>query len=131
MKIIIAATLLSSSVMFMPPGLSQVVIDFQSQPSKQQLIEVVERAAKDRNYSTVLRVSNNAIKSFPDLAAAYYYRAIALSNLGQSEAARGDFQQAKKLYLTQLKNANINTQEKSEVRVKLEKVERQLKLLKP
>jgi len=108
-----------------------VVVDFQSQPTKQQLIEIIESAAKDRNYSTVLRVSNKAIKLFPDLVAAYYYRAIALSNLGQSEAARGDFQQAKNLYLNQLKDANISTQEKSEAQVKLEKVERQLNLLKP
>ncbi len=82
------------------------------------------------NYSTALRVANNAIKLFPDLAAAYYYRAIAEYNLGQPSAAKLDFEQAKKLFLTQLKNATINTQEKSEAQVKLAKVEYQLKLLK-
>ncbi len=131
MKKIIAATLLFSTVIFASPGLTQVVIDFQSQPNKQQLIEVLENATKDMNYSTALRVANNAINLFPDLAAAYYYRAISFYNLGKSEAASLDFEQAKKLYLNQLKDANISTQEKSEARVKLEKVEYQLKLLKP
>jgi hypothetical protein len=56
--------------------------------------------------------------------------AIALSNLGKPEAARLDFEQAKKLYLTQLKSAKISTQEKSEARIKLEKVEQNLLLLK-
>ncbi len=131
MRKIIAAIALLSGTIFTPPGLTQVIIDFQTQPTKHQLIKVVENATKDMNYSTALRVANNAIKLFPDLAAAYYYRAISFYNLGKSEAASLDFEQAKKLYLNQLKDANISTQEKSEARVKLEKVERQLKLLKP
>ncbi len=130
MKKIIGATLLLPFLTFASPGLSQVVIDFQSQPTKQQLIQIAESATRDKNYSTALRVANNAIKQFPDLATAYFYRAIALSNLGKPEAARSDFEQAKTLYLTQLKNAKISAQEKSEARINLETVERQLKLLK-
>ena len=68
-----------------------MTIDFQSQPTQEQLIQVIESATKDKNYSTVLRVANNAIKQFPDLAAAYYYRAIALNNLGNPKDARLDF----------------------------------------
>ena len=117
-------------LIFVPPGLAQVTIDFQSQPTSEQLIQVVESATKDNNYSTVLRVANNAIKQFPDLAAAYYYRAIALNNLGNPKDARLDFQHAKKLYLGQLKSAKISAQEKSEAWVKLKTVEQNLKLLK-
>ena len=127
----IATALLLHVLTFVPPGLAQVVVDFQSQPTKEQLIQVVESATKDKNYSTALRVANNAIKLFPDLAETYFYRAIALSNLGKLEEAKLDFEQAKKLYLTQLKNAKISAQEKSEARLELEKVERQLQLLKP
>ena len=72
MKIIIAATLLLPWLTFASPVLAQVTIDFQSQPTQEQLIQVIESATKDKNYSTVLRVANNAIKQFPDLAAAYY-----------------------------------------------------------
>ncbi len=131
MKKIIAATLLFSTVIFASPGLTQVVIDFQSQPNKQQLIEVVENAAKDKNYSTVLRVASNAVELFPDLAAAYYYRAIAFYNLGKPEAASLDFEQAKKLYFHQLMSAKISTQDKNEAKSGLEAVELYLKLLKP
>lgn len=130
MRKILVAILIFSSVIFAPPASTQVVVDFQSQPTKEQLIEVVERATKDKNYSTTLRIANNAIKLFPDLAAAYYYRAIAFYNLGKPEVARSDFEQAKKLYLSQLKDVNISTQEKSEAQVKLTKIEYQLKLLK-
>jgi hypothetical protein len=84
MKIIIAATLLLPFLTFALPGLAQVVVDFQSQPTEEQLIEVVENATKDKNYSTALRVANNAIKQFPDLAAAYYYRAIAYGSAGSN-----------------------------------------------
>ncbi len=80
MKKIIAATLLLPLLTFASPGLAQVTIDFQSQPTQQQLLQVVESATKDKNYATALRVANNAIKQFPDLATAYYCRAIALSN---------------------------------------------------
>lgn len=128
MKKIIATTLLLPWLTFASPGLAQVTIDFQSQPTQQQLLQVVESATKDKNYSTALRVANNAIKQFPDLAIAYYYRAIALNNLGSKKDARLDFQHAKKLYVTQLKNAKISAPEKNEVRVKLETIERQLKL---
>ncbi len=129
MRKILVAILMFSSVIFAPPALTQVVINFQSQPTEQQLIPVIESAAKDKNYSTVLRVSNNAIKLFPDLATAYYYRAIAqartqgfaLSNLGQPEAAKSDFEQAKKLYVNQLKSDKISAQEKSEAQNKLGK----------
>lgn len=79
MKIIIAATLLLPLLTFASPGLTQVVIAFQSQPTQEQLVQVVENATKDKNYSTALRVANNTIKQFPDLATAYYYRAIAAS----------------------------------------------------
>jgi hypothetical protein len=129
MKIIIAATLLLSGLTFVSPGLAQVTIDFQSQPTQQQLLQVVKSATKDKNYSTVLRVANNAIKQFPDLAAAYYYRAIALNNLGNKKDARLDFQHAKKLYLGQLKSGKISPQEKNEARIKLEAVEQNLLLL--
>ena len=71
MKIIIATTLLLPWLTFASPGLAQVTIDFQSQPTSEQLIPVIESATKDKNYSTVLRVANNAIKQFPDLASAY------------------------------------------------------------
>ena len=131
MKKIIATALLLPVLTFAPPGLAQVTIDFQSQPTIEQLIQVVESATRDRNYSTALRVANNAIKQFPDYATAYFYRAIALSNLGKPEEAKLDFEQAKKLYLTQLKNAKISAQEKSEARIKLEMIEQNLKLLKP
>ena len=131
MKKIIASALLLPLLTFAPPGLTQVTIDFQSQPTIEQLIQVVESATRDRNYSTALRVANNAIKQFPDYATAYFYRAIALSNLGKPEEAKLDFEQAKKLYLTQLKNAKISAQEKSEARIKLEMIEQNLKLLKP
>jgi len=128
MKIIIAATLLLPFLTFASPGLAQVTIDFQSQPTQQQLLQVVESATKDKNYSTALRVANNAIKQFPDLAIAYYYRAIALNNLGNKRDARLDFQHAKKLYLGQLKSGKISLQEKSEAQMKLEMVEQHLKL---
>ncbi len=129
MKKIIATTLLLPWLTFALPGLAQVTIDFQSQPTQEQLIQVVESATKDKNYSTALRVANNAIKQFPNLAEAYYYRAIALSNLGNPIDARLDFQYAKKLYLTQLKSGKISPQEKSEARIKLETVEQNLLLL--
>ena len=130
MKIIIAATLLLPFLTFASPGLAQVVIDFQLQPTKDQLIQVAQSATKDKNYSTVLRVVNNAIKLFPDLAAAYFYRAIALYNLGKPSAAKLDFEQAKKLYLIQLKSAKISPQEKNKARINLETVEQNLLLLK-
>ncbi len=138
MKKIIGPVLLLSLLTFAPLGLAQVTIDFQSQPTSEQLIQVVESATKDKNYSTALRVANNAIKQFPDLAIAHYYRAIAqarpvtgfaLNNLGNPADARLDFQHALKLYLTQLKDAQISAQEKSEARVNLETIERQLKQL--
>ena len=91
----------------------------------------MESATKDKNYATALRVANNAIKQFPDFATAYFYCAITLSNLGKPEEAKLDFEQAKKLYLSQLKNAKISPQEKNEARVKLETVEQRLLLLKP
>ncbi|WP_009630284.1 tetratricopeptide repeat protein [Synechocystis sp. PCC 7509] len=130
MKKIIATTLLLPLLTFATPGLAQVVIDLQFQPTSEQLLEVIESATKDKNYATALRVANNAIKQFPGLAEAYYYRAIALSNLGNQEDARLDFGQAKKLYLSQLKNAKISAQEKSEASAKLERVEQNLLLLK-
>ena len=129
MKIIIATTLLLPWLTFASPGLAQVTIDFQSQPTSEQLIPVIESATKDKNYSTVLRVANNAIKQFPDLAAAYYYRAIALNNLGNPKDARLNFQHAKKLYLSQLKSGKISAQEKNEAQMKLETVEQNLLLL--
>ncbi len=130
MKKIIGATLLLPFLTFASPGLSQVVIDFQSQPTKQQLIQIAESATRDKNYSTALRVANNAIKLYPDYAIAYFYRAIAEYNLGQPSTAKLDFEQAKKLYLTQLKSAKITPQEKSEAQVKLEMIEQLLLLLK-
>ncbi len=75
MKIIIATTLLLPFLTFASPGLAQIVVDFQSQPTEEQLIQIVENATKDKNYSTALRVANNAIKQFPNLAEVYYYRA--------------------------------------------------------
>lgn len=123
MQKIIATALLIPLLTFASPGVSQVMIDFGSQPTSEQLLQVVESATKDKNYATALRVANNAIKQFPDLAEAYYYRAIALSNLGNQKDARLDFEQAKKLYLSQLKDAKISAQGKSEARVKLETVE--------
>lgn len=128
MKKIIAATLSLSLLTFAPPGLTQVIIDFQLQPTKAQLIQVAQSATKEKNYSTVLRVANNAIKLFPDLAAAYFYRAIALYNLGKPFAAKLDFEQAKKLYFSQLKDAKISAQEKSEAWVNLQTVEQLLLL---
>lgn len=128
---IIATTLLLPWLIFASPGMTQVKIDFQSQPTSEQLLQVIESATKDKNYSTALRVANNAVKQFPDLAEAYYYRAIALNNLGNKKDARLDFQHAKRLYLTQLKSAKISPQEKNEAQVKLETVEQNLLLLKP
>lgn len=124
---IIATTLLT--LIFTPLTVAQVTIDFQSQPTSEQLLQVVESATQDRNYSTALRVANNTIKQFPDLAIAYFYRAYALYNLGNSKDARLDFQHAKRLYLMQLKSAQISPQEKNKARVKLETVEQHLKLL--
>ena len=129
MQKIIASALLLPLLTFGSPALAQVTIDFQSQSTREQLIEVVKSATKDKNYSTALRVANNAIKQFPECAAAYFYRAMAEYNLGQLSAAKLDFSQAKKLYLTQLKSVKISPQEKNEAQVKLETVERQLKLL--
>ena len=129
-KIIICALLLPL-LTFGSPVLAQVTIDFQSQPTSEQLIQVIQSATRDKNYSTTLRVANNAIKQFPNLAEAYFYRAYALNNLGKPKEARLDFEQAKKLYLTQLKNAKISAQEKSEARKKLETVEQHLLLLQP
>jgi hypothetical protein len=57
--------------------------------------------------------------------------AIALSYLGKAKEARLDFEQARKLYLGQLKSGKISTQEKNEAQMKLEMVEQNLKLLKP
>ncbi len=128
MKKIIATTLLL--LIFTPSTVAQVTIDFQSQPTSEQLIQVVESATKGKNYSTVLRVANNAIKKFPDLAAAYYYRAIALNNLGNKKDARLDFQYAQKLYLNQLKSAKISAQGKSEARTNLKIIEQHLLLFK-
>ncbi len=48
MKKIIATTLLLPWLTFASPGLAQVTIDFQSQPTQQQLLQVVESATKDR-----------------------------------------------------------------------------------
>ena len=131
MKKIIATALLLPLLTFGSPALAQVMIDFQSQPTSEQLVQVIVSAARDKNYATVLRVANNAIKQFPNLAEAYFYRAYALNNLGKPKEARLDFEQAKKLYLTQLKNAKISAQEKSEARKKLETVEQHLLLLQP
>ena len=130
-KKIIASALLLPLLTFGSPALAQVTIDFQSQPTIEQLIQVVKSATKDKNYSTALRVANNAIKQFPDYATAYCYRAIALNNLGKPFAAKLDFEQAKKLYLSQLKDAKVSAQEKSEAQVKLETVEQNLKQLLP
>lgn len=139
MKKIIATSIFIPLLIFAPPALAQVTIDFQSQPTSEQLLQVVESTTKDKNYATALRVANNAIKQFSNLAEAYYYRAIAvasvleaiaLSNLGKPEAARLDFEQAKKLYLGQLKSAEISAQKKSEARIRLETVEQNLLLLK-
>ena len=130
MQKIIATALLLPVLTFVPSALAQVMIDFQSQPTSEQLVQVIENATKDKNYSTARRVADNAIKQFPDLAIAYYYRAIALNNLGNKKDARLDFQHAKKLYLGQLKSAKISAQEKSEARLKLEMVEQNLLLLK-
>lgn len=130
MKKIITATLLLPFLAFVPPVLSQVMLDFQSQPTKEQLIQVIENATKDKNYSTALRVANNAIKQFPDLAIAYYYRAIALTNLGNQKDSCLDFQYAKKLYLSQLKSAKISAQGKSEARTTLKMIEQHLLLFK-
>ncbi len=127
---IIATSIFIPLLIFAPPALAQVTIDFQSQPTSEQLLQVVESATKDKNYSTALRVANNAIKQFPNLAEAYYYRASLLSSIGNRKDARLDFEQAKKLYLTQLKSAKISPQEKSEARTKLETVEQNLLLLK-
>ncbi len=131
MKKIIGLVLLLPLLTFAPPGIAQVVIDLQSQPTSEQLLQVIESATKDKNYATARRVADNAIKQFPDLAIAYYYRAIAEFNIGNPEAARLDFEQAKKLYLSQLKDAKISAQGKSEARMKLEAVEQNLSLLKP
>jgi len=131
MQKIIATVLLLPVLTFGSPGLAQVVVDFQSQPTPDPLLQVVKSATKDKNYSTTLRVANNAVKLFPDLAAAYFYRATALDKLGQPEEARLDFEQAKKLYLSQLKSVKISAQEKNEAWVKLGMVEQYLKLLKP
>ena len=127
MKKINASALSLPLLTFGSPVLAQVTIDFQSQPTIEQLIEVVKSATEDKNYSTALRVANNAIKQFPECATAYFYRATALSNLCKIEEAKLDFEQAKKLYLAQLKNAKISPQEKNEAQVKLEIIERQLK----
>lgn len=127
MKKIIATTLLL--LIFTPPTVAQVTIDFQSQPTSEQLLQVIESATEDKKYSTALRVANNAIKQFPDLATAYYYRAIALNNLGNQKDACLDFQYAKKLYLSQLKSVKISAQGKSEARVKLKMIEQNLLLL--
>lgn len=129
MQKIIASALLLPLLTFGSPALAQVIIDFQSQPTIEQLIQVVESATRDKNYFTALRVANKAIKQFPDYATAYFYRAIAEYNIGNTFAAKLDFEQAKKLYLAQLKNAKISPQEKNEAQVKLETIERQLKLL--
>ncbi len=129
MKKIIATALLLPLLTFALPGFTQVTIDFQSQPTRKQLIQVVESATRDKNYSTALRVANNAIKLFPNYATAYFYRAIAEYNIGNPKDARLDFEQAKKLYLSQLKSAKISAQEKSEAQVKLETVEQNLLLL--
>ena len=130
MKKIIVTTILSTLLTFASPGVSQVMIDFGSQPTSEQLLQVIESATKDKNYATARRVADNAIKQFPDLAAAYYYRAIAELNIGNPEDARLDFEQAKKLYLSQLKDAKISAQGRSEARMKLETVEQKLKLFK-
>ena len=130
MKKIIATSILLPLLMFVPPTVAQVTIDFQSQPTQEQLLQVIESATKDKNYSTALRVANNAIKQFPNLAEAYYYRATALNNLGNKKDARLDFQHAKKLYLGQLKSGKISPLEKNEARMKLETVEQNLLLLK-
>jgi len=127
----IITTILSTLLIFSSPGISQVMIDFGSQPTQQQLLQVIDSATGNKDYSTALRVANNTVKLFPTLAAAYYYRAIALYNLGNSKDARLDFEQARKLYVKQLKSAKISPQEKSEARTKLEIVEQHLLLFKP
>ncbi len=130
MRKIIAATVLFSTVIFASPGLTQVVIDFQAQPTKHQLIKVIDNATKDKNYSTAVRVANNAIKLFPDYARAYQARALALDRLGKPDAARLDFEQAKKLYLNTIKSDKISIHDKNEATSGLEAVELYLKLLK-
>lgn len=126
----IITTILSTLLIFSSPGMSQVMIDFGSQPTQQQLLQVILSATGNKDYSTALRVANNTVKLFPTLAVAYYYRAIALYNLGNSKDARLDFEQARKLYLSQLKSVRISPQEKNEAFFKLETIERHLKLLK-
>ena len=37
-----------------------------------ELVQVAESATRDKNYPTALRVANNAIKQFSDLATAYF-----------------------------------------------------------
>ncbi len=130
MQKIITTTLLLPLLTFVSLCLTQVTIYFPSQPTSEQLMQVISSATKDKNYATVLRVADNTIKQFPDLAEAYFYRAIAEINIGNPEAARLDFEQAKKLYLSQLKSAKISAQGKSEARMKLEAVEQNLLLLK-
>lgn len=55
MKIIIAATLLLPWLTFSSPGLAQVIIDFQSQPTSEQLIQVIESATKGNTVQLKVR----------------------------------------------------------------------------
>lgn len=134
MNRIITAALSLFSLISSPTAIAQVI---NPQPQMQQvqviredLIVVAARALEDRKYKLALRVANNVTDLFPGYATGYLYRAIAFYKLGEVQAAKLDFDRAKRLYTERLKSANLSTDQKNEAQLGLEAIELHLQLLK-
>lgn len=132
MNKIIAAALSLFSLLIPTSAIAQPATTSvtQVQVDKRDLIVVAARAIEDRKYKLALRVANNVTDLFPDYATGYLYRAIAFYKLGELQAAKLDFEKAKKLYTERSKSANLSADQKNEAKLGLEAIEIHLKLLK-
>ena len=101
-----------------------------TQANQEDLIVVAARAIEDRKYKLGLRVANNVTELFPSYATGYLYRAIAFYKLGEVQAAKLDFDRAKRLYTERSKSANLSADQKNEAKLGLEAIELHLQLLK-
>lgn len=102
----------------------------QTQVTREDLIVVAARAIEDEKYKLALRVANNVTDLFPGYATGYLYRAIAFYKLGEVQAAKLDFDRAKRLYSERSKSANLSADQKNEAQLGLKAIELHLQLLK-
>ncbi len=133
MKKVIILAILLSGFSFIQPALTQPINrESQTPPNqaqKEDLIVVAARAIEDRKYKLALRVANNVTDLFPDYATGYLYRAIALFRLGEVQAAKLDFDRAKRLYSERLRSTNLSADQENEAHLGLKAIELHLQLL--